>query len=113
MCETCGNDFEVIKSVSEIDVPETCEKCGSIGERYIGSTEFYGASDWNKQDYNPALGQVVNSNAHKKRILADFRARGREMEEIGNEPVEKIHTHFEKRREEHAANRWANADRFI
>lgn len=115
MCPSCEFDFEIINSYSsEFDPdrsPERCPKCDEIAHRYIARSEFFGANDWNNQEYNPALGKLVRSNAHKKQILADFKARGRELEEIGNEPVEKIHSHFDKAREEKRMQRYADAER--
>lgn len=99
-CPKCENLFEIIKSVADIDREEFCEKCGTISERYISRTHFFGASDWHGDEFNPGLGCVVKNNQHKKQIL---KARG--LEEIGSEPTENIHSFSEKRIKEKAEQR--------
>lgn len=111
-CEKCGHDFDVIKSVREIDNPESCKKCGSTAQRYIArGGDFYGANDWDKAEFNPAFGCVVKNRQHKRELLRKFAGEGKVFEEIGNEPVEKMHSHFEKVREERRNDRWREADR--
>lgn len=99
----CATEFEVIKSVAEIDRPEKCEKCGLPAGRYIGRTHFYGASDWDKAEWNPGLGMVTRNARHRK---DEAKARG--MEEIGNESPDKMHDHFEKQRKEKYDQVWAD-----
>lgn len=110
-CDDCQLLFNVVKSMHDSSRDEPCERCGKIARRIYGNFDFYGANDWNKQEFNHGLGEVVYSNAHKKRILSEFKAKGREMIEIGNEPPEKIHAHFDKRREETRMQRYADAER--
>ncbi len=108
-CESCQIQFDISKRVSQIDEPEFCAKCDSLASRYISRTHFYGAGDWNAEVYrsfNPGLGEVVRSKRHQKEILRKMNGEGRAVEEIGNEPVEKIHKHFDDRREETRKNRW-------
>lgn len=90
-CPECDFDFEITKSVKEIDDPEHCPACNSIAERYIAKTGgFIGASDWDTAHYNPAFGKVMKSNAEARK-----EAKRLGMEEVGNEPVEKIHKKFD------------------
>jgi putative FmdB family regulatory protein len=94
-CSACAHEFEVIKSVKFIDDPETCEKCNASAERYISSRQsFYGASDWDNAHFSPVLGEVVRNNAEVRR-----KAKERGLIEVGNEPVEKINSHFDKMRQ--------------
>lgn len=94
-CTSCGHDFEVYKSYKRIDDPEHCPECSQVATRYISrNIGFSGHNDWDTAHYNLALGQVVKSNAEAKRI-----ARERGMEEIGNEPIEKIHKKFDTERQ--------------
>lgn len=104
-CHSCSALFEIVKPVSAIDEPTTC-KCGAFAVRYIGRTNFTGASDWNKQTFHPALGCFTKSDAHARKI-----ARARGMEEVGTEAPDKLHTHFDKQREETRGQRWADAER--
>lgn len=111
LCPNCQNEFDVIKSVREIENEEKCEKCQTIAQRTIASFDFYGAGDWDKAQYNPAFGCVVKSKAHQREILRKFAGEGKHFEEVGNEPVDKIHSHFEKERSEKRKRSWAEVDR--
>ena len=85
-CLTCKHEFDIIKSVSMIDDPEACPKCGDLRtERYISRTSFYGASDWDKAEYNPGLGVITRGRKHAAKI-----AKERGLIEVGNESAEKI-----------------------
>lgn len=109
-CE-CGNDFEVIKKMSEIDRVERCQLCQRIAKRYIGLSHFNGASEWNSDAYrgfNPAFGKVVKGKTHQRELLAQAKGEGREMIEVGNEKPETIHKHFDKQREETRMKRWSD-----
>lgn len=104
-CQDCGHDYEVVKSVSAIDETEYCPKCNSVASRYIAKTGgFIGAGDWDTAHYNPALGKVVKSNAE-----ARMEAKRMGMEEIGNEPVDKIHKKFDTEREQKIQRRYDEA----
>lgn len=107
-CE-CGNEFEVIKRMSEIDRVERCQLCQRKAVRAIGLTNFTGASEWNSSAYrgfNPAFGKVVNGKSHQRELLARARGEGKEMIEIGNEKPDNIEKHFSKQREETRQKRW-------
>lgn len=102
----CKNMWDVVKSLSEIDNVETCEKCGQTGERFIAGFSFYGASDWDKTEYNPGLGCITRNSKHRDQI-----ARSRGLIEIGNEDPNKLHAHYEAQRERDHAQRWQEAGR--
>lgn len=102
LCEECGHKFEVIKFVAEIDRPEPCEKCSSpLTHRYIGRTHFFGAGDWNTQQFNPGLGCYTKSNKHAAKI-----AKERGLIEVGNESAEKVHKHYDDMRERDWQRGW-------
>ena len=46
---------------------------------------FYGAGDWDKTAYCPALGQVVKSDAHRRKLAAQ-----RGWDEVGTEDLSKV-----------------------
>ena len=95
-CSRCGNEFEIIKSVKQIDDDERCPNCDTIADRFISQHQsFSGASDWDTGHYNPAIGKYVKSNSEARKI-----ARSMGMEEVGTEPVEKIHKKFDTDRED-------------
>lgn len=100
-CAACSATFEVIKAVAEIDNPEVCIKCSSPAERYIARTHFYGASDWDKAEYNPGLGMVTRNAKHRRDV-----AKARGLEEVGNESAETMHKHFDSQREEKYKRLW-------
>lgn len=94
-CKNCQNEFEVIKPLRDLDNPETCSSCGSCETvRVVRRFHFYGANDWDKAEFNPAFGCIVRNNLHRKEL-----AKRHGYEEIGNEPVENIHKHYEAQRE--------------
>lgn len=98
----CGEHWDVFKPLAEIDRLEACPRCGNLdSERYIARTHVFGAGDWDRAEWNPGLG-IVTRNARHRRDEA--KARG--LEEIGNEPVESMHDHFEKAREKKYNDTW-------
>lgn len=84
-CSQCCETFDIIKSVKELNDPECCPQCSGFKvERMICRTHFYGASDWDKAEYNPGLGVVTKNAKHRDKL-----ARERGMIEVGNESLEK------------------------
>lgn len=96
-----NHEWDVIKSVKDIDNVENCERCGKIGVRYIANTYFYGASDWDKTEFNPGLGQITRNRKHRDQI-----AKQRGLEEVGTEPVENIHKHADSVNEYNRNSSW-------
>ena len=101
-CRQCKKMFDVIKSVADIDKPETCE-CGAIAERYIvaamiGSVE--------KGHYNPAFGKYIRNKHHLRNETDRMRDQGRDIIPVGDEPPEKIYKKLETERETRIAKRW-------
>jgi RNA polymerase subunit RPABC4/transcription elongation factor Spt4 len=92
----CENEFDIIKSHIHIDDPENCPACGSALNRrkVTGGIGFFGASDWQGAFFSHALGKVVSSRAEESRI-----AKAMGMQEVGNEPVDKIHKYYDEQRE--------------
>lgn len=101
---SCVTTWEVVKPLSDIERKEECPICGATGSRYIGRTHFYGASDWDKAEYNPGLGCITKNAKHRKQIC---KARG--IEELGNDyqSPEKLHEHNDKMRHEKWERSWA------
>lgn len=108
-CAQCHTVFDIVKSVKAIDDTELCPGCSAhcdSSTRQIQRTNFTGASDWNTQTFNPALGCYTKNNRHARQI-----AKERNLIEVGNENVETVHKHFEKQREETREQRWKDAER--
>lgn len=106
-CKPCGHRFDVIKPMARYDWPEACAKCGLEAERLISATSIDStAGDWNRIEFNPALGQWTKGWGQARKI-----AKARGMEEVGNEPVENLHKAAERQRVETREKRWRDADR--
>lgn len=99
-CNDCGRHWDVYKSLSAIDDPETCQ-CGKPdAERYIARTFIFGAKV-EDAEYNPALGLITRNARHR----AD-EAKARGMIEIGNEPLDSIHAKAEADRADRRKAIW-------
>jgi len=104
LCSNCSHEFEIIKSVRQIDDEELCPECGNISDRTISCSQGIdksSAADWNTPHYNPAFGKHFSSNSQARK-----EAKKRGMEEIGNEPIDKIHKKFDNDRQEKQRARW-------
>jgi len=91
-CNKCRKEWDVYKPLADIDRKEVCLCCGSDDTiRRIALTNFFGADDWDKAEYNPAFGKVIRNRKHR-----DAEAKARGMIEIGNEKTEDIHKSADK-----------------
>lgn len=102
-CEN-GHDFDVIKSYRDMDVNEFCPKCEAPAIRqFVPSKLYISGAKVTHAEYNPGLGCVVKSKAHKQEIL-----RQRGLVEVGNDfgSGEKMNKHFDSIREEKLKKRW-------
>lgn len=93
--------WEVVKPMSAIDTPEACPKCGKAGERYIARTHFYGASDWNRLEYNRGLGTWTRGFKHASQI-----AKERGLDEVGSTSPETLHKMYDEQRETTRRQSW-------
>ena len=105
-CKQCNGLYYVTKPLAHIDNVEYCSFCGSRTERTIALSNFTNAGDW-KPEFNPALGCVVRSKAHQREILSRMKGEGKEIVEIGNEPLDKIHHSCDSLREQKQVKRWS------
>lgn len=101
-CPRCKNKFDVIKSIRYINANEHCPNCEEIAERRIGVSAIHGADDWNSAEYNPAFGKYV-TKSEAKRL-----AKEKGLTEVGTEPVEKIHNHYETELDRKLEQSWDN-----
>ncbi len=104
-CRPCDHDWDVVTTIAERNDPAPCPKCKAIGTRQLTVAGINGASDWNTQTFNPGLGCYTKNTRHARQI-----AKSRGCEEVGNEPVEKIHKAYETQRKDAREKRW-NDDR--
>ena len=85
-CLACSANFDIIKPISRFDDVEACPDCGKTETKHqISRTHFYGASDWDKAEYNPGLGIVTKGKKHR-----DREAKARGLIEVGNESLETV-----------------------
>lgn len=106
-CENsdCRFEFDVIKGVKDIEQLEYCPKCGTAGKRLlVGGCGFICDKATEKPEFCPALGKVVKNNSDRRRI-----AKSMGLEEVGTEPPEKLHKHFEEVNNQLRESNWANA----
>ena len=99
-CPKCRTDFDVVKHHTEYISNEECPQCGSPSDRIYTPLSVPKPE---KSEYNHGLGCVVKNNRHKKEICKKLG-----VVEIGNEPVEKIVKHDEKRLKQKLDSRWEN-----
>lgn len=104
-CPECNYHFEVLKSVAEIDNSESCPKCLVTSNRTIAVPNLMAVNDWT-ESFNYGLGCVVKNKAHQREILRKYADQGRELIEIGTEPVENLHKKYDRQREDKRKERW-------
>lgn len=105
-CGSCSHLFDVIKSVAEIDSPESCPECNSGADRQFSfKVHIIGASVQNAE-YNPGLGCVVQNKKHREELCKQ-----RGVTEIGNDyqSPDTMHKEKEKEREDKAERRYQDA----
>lgn len=97
--------WDVSTTVATRDEPSNCPKCGAPGTRQLTlpSIDKTAAGGWNQQSFNPGLGCWTMSNKHAEQI-----AKSRGLEPIGDEPVEKLHKHYDNARKEKRERVWAD-----
>lgn len=105
-CPECRKRFDVIKSASEMEREETCG-CGAVARRqFVPSRVHFIGTAVQHPEFNPGLGCIVKNSKHRTEV-----AKQKGLVEVGNEPVDKIHKHFEREREERREKAWSEADR--
>ncbi len=107
-CSTCEKPFDIVCRVAERDDAYSCPDCGASGVRQLSmpAIDKSAAGDWNNVSYNPGLGTWTKSWKHGREI-----AKSRGLEEVGNEPLDKLHKKAEDRKVEIREERWREADR--
>ncbi len=99
-CKSCGQKFDIIKRVADIDRVEACE-CGSTETTRLISLSAIDQSSCQQPYYEPALGCIVKSKGHKQRILKQ-----RGLEEVGNTSPETLHKDYTERTQKRIAASW-------
>lgn len=101
-CPNCALTFDVVKVVDLIERSEHCSRCGEISTRqFFPQRLYFTGTKVEHAEYNPGLGCITRNANHRNEI-----AKQKGLEEIGNEAPDKIHKHFDKRREEKREEIW-------
>lgn len=103
-CLSCGHRFDVIKSVKDINVAETCPVCGEFAERKFFPDRIHlSKTAVTHAEYNPGLGTVVKNARHKSDLLKE-----KGMVEVGNDygSGDRMQESFEKARSEKLAKEY-------
>jgi putative FmdB family regulatory protein len=101
-CKGCEYEFDVIKSVADIDEKEICIKCGEGQTKRLIAISNLEKSSMQQPYYEPTLGCVIKGKSHKKQIL-----RQKGLEEVGSTSPDTMYNELEKRREKRMAKEWA------
>lgn len=112
-CSPCDHTWDVIKPMSESHSPERCPNCQAEAVKgacafNIDKLALTTGGVGSGEQFNPGLGCMVQSTRHAEQI-----AKARGLEPVGSEPIEKIHKHFDKAREEKNKLAWAETDKGI
>lgn len=108
-CPACKAKTDVHKRVSQIDEEELCDSCKGVMRRYLTPVRFNGAKEWNSDEwrtFNPAFGKVVPTKMAKLNEMARLKDEGKEVQEIGNEPLDSLHKWHDTKREDIRNERW-------
>lgn len=106
-CSRCGKRFDVIKSYKDMEVNETCPKCGEYAIRqFVPSKLHITGAKVTHAEYNPGLGCVVKNKRHKEDIM-----KRKGVVEVGNDfkSGETMNQHFDTARAEKMRKRWEDA----
>lgn len=103
---SCGENFDVIKSMHDATRPENCPKCGEVGKRIFTAPMLNGTAVFMPQ-YVPSLGKSFNS---KREMQYEVERRG--LVEVGNDfgSGEKMQRSFDRERERVQDERWNKYD---
>lgn len=103
-CEKCDKPYVIEKiSIKEWTGKDPCPTCNVIGYRvFSGKIEFSGTKI-EDAEYNIGLGCITKSKRHRDELV-----KRKELIEVGNEDPNKIHSHFDKDREDRRKRSWEN-----
>ena len=102
-CRYCLFEFDVVKSVAEIDTKEICFKCGEKDPERKTALSNLEKSSMQQPYYEPALGCIIKGKEHKKNILKE-----KGLEEVGSTSPDTMYKDLELQREKAKAKEWDN-----
>lgn len=93
-CTECAHEFDVVKSVKQLNDVEACHSCKSENtKRNIAKPNVY-VEAW-ESHWSPVMGKVVRSNVEVRQYAKDHN-----LVEVGNECPNKSADHYEKQRKD-------------
>lgn len=116
ICPKCENAFSEVMSIRDYscDTTADCPSCGMICGKddrdFKKMRAHFIGSKVTDAEYNPGLGCVVKSKAHKEELM-----KKKGVVEVGNDygSAEKMDAHFQKRKEEEREKKWEDPDDFF
>lgn len=100
-CQSCYREFDVIKSVIDIDQEEICEQCGNAETKRLIAMSNLEKSSMQQPYYEPALGCIINGKGHKQQILKE-----RGLEEVGTTNPDTMYKDLEQQKAKERARQW-------
>ena len=102
-CQECSHNFDVVKSVKQIDSLEECQACGSSStERLFSAQIYFIGAKVEDSEYNPGLGCVTKGKRHREEI-----AKQRGLVEVGNESADTLHKESVVKKEKQREREWS------
>lgn len=95
-CPACSGEFDVVKSISEVDRAESCAKCNVTAKRIFKSANIrFSGTKVEHAEYNPAFGKVIRNKRERR-----YEAEKRGMVEVGNDfkSSDSMREHFDSER---------------
>lgn len=82
-CKSCSNEFDYCRPAREYNAPAECPNCHSSDSELMitGGSGFFGEKV-EQAEYNPGLGCITKSKAHRAEI-----AKRKNLVEIGNDAI--------------------------
>jgi len=100
-CQDCQKTFDVVKSVADIDMQESCTSCKSANTNRRIAKSNIEKSSFGEPYYCPSLGAIIKSKSHKKQIMKSLK-----VEEVGTTSTDQMHKDLDEQREKRIAARW-------
>lgn len=100
-CQSCNQEFDIIKSVADIDHVEPCKECGSDDTQRLIAKVNLEKSSMAQPYYEPALGCIIKGKGHKAQVLKE-----KGLEEVGSTSPDTMYKNLELEREKRMAKEW-------
>mgnify|MGYP003630562464 CR=1 FL=1 len=93
-CVPCDSTFDVVKTVDHMKDAEYCELCNAEAVRkFVPNRVHLSKTAVEFAEYNPGLGQVVDSRYHRSELCKE-----KGLTEVGNENPDSLEKDLKKAR---------------